>query len=127
MTAPPDAIEVAAPPTNRMVIAVLSMIGFFVALYLFAHNVGLLGQVVCGVGDCETVQSSRWAHVGPVPVSGIGLAGYAALLSLSLLGLPGFQLVVVSAHDLRRLRPPRRLGGRRRHRTATLGTRQNRC
>ena len=28
----------AAPPMNRMVVAVLAMGGFFVALYLFAHN-----------------------------------------------------------------------------------------
>ena len=29
---------VAAPPMNRMVVAVLAMGGFFVALYLFSHN-----------------------------------------------------------------------------------------
>ena len=39
----------AAPPTNRMVVAVLALGGFFVALYLFAHNLGLGGPIVCGV------------------------------------------------------------------------------
>ena len=75
------------PPANRMAVTVLALIGFFVALYLFAHNIGLTGPIVCGVGDCSTVQSSQYATVGPVPVSAIGLAGYVALLALGLLGL----------------------------------------
>ncbi len=79
-----------APPVNRMVIATLSLIGFFIAAYLFAHNAGWTGPIVCGVGDCATVQSSEYASVGPVPVSAIGLAGYVALLVLSFLGIqPG--------------------------------------
>ena len=73
-----------------MLVAVLSLAGFFIALYLFAHNLGLTGPIVCGVGDCATVQSSPWAKVGPVPVSGIGLAGYLGLFALAFLGLqPG--------------------------------------
>ena len=44
------------PPLNRMLVSVLSLIGFFVALYLWAHNAGLTGPIVCGVGDCATVQ-----------------------------------------------------------------------
>ena len=78
---------VAAPPMNRMVVAVLAMGGFFVALYLFSHNLGLGGPIVCGVGDCATVQSSRYATLGPVPVSVIGVLGYVVLLALSFMGL----------------------------------------
>lgn len=74
-------------PINRMAIALLSLIGALVAAYLVAHSFGLTGPLVCGIGECETVQSSRWAKVGPVPVSLIGLVGYLALLALSLLGL----------------------------------------
>lgn len=81
---------VAGPPMNRMVIAALSLVGLFVAFYLFAHNAGWTGPIVCGVGDCATVQSSEYAKVGPIPVSAIGLAGYVALLALSFLGIqPG--------------------------------------
>jgi uncharacterized membrane protein len=76
-----------APPLNRMLISVLSLIGFFVALYLWAHNAGLTGPIVCGVGDCATVQSSPYARIAGVPVSAIGVAGYAALFALSMLGL----------------------------------------
>lgn len=70
-----------------MVVAVLSLIGAFVAFYLLAANLGWTPPVPCGTGDCGTVQSSKYAQVGPVPVSGIGLAGYLALLALSLAGL----------------------------------------
>jgi uncharacterized membrane protein len=76
-----------APPTNRMVITLLAMIGFFVALYLWAHNAGLTGPIVCGVGDCATVQSSVYARIGPVPVSAIGVFGYVVVVALSFVGL----------------------------------------
>ncbi len=80
----------APAPVNRMVVAVLSLVGLFVAFYLMAHSFGWTGPLVCGIGECETVQSSRWAKVGEVPVSAIGFAGYATLLGLSVAGLqPG--------------------------------------
>jgi uncharacterized membrane protein len=80
----------APPPTNRMAIAVLSLVGLFVALYLTAHAFGWTGPLKCGIGECETVQASRWSHLGPVPVALIGFLGYVALLALSVVGLqPG--------------------------------------
>lgn len=85
--APADARTVGGPPANRMAVAMLSLIGFFVALYLWAHNAGLTGPIVCGVGDCATVQSSEYARIGPVPVSAVGVIGYLALTVLSFLGL----------------------------------------
>ncbi len=78
---------VSGPPLNRMLVSVLSLIGFFVAIYLWAHNAGLTGPIVCGVGDCATVQSSEYARIGGVPVSAIGVGGYTALFALSLMGL----------------------------------------
>ena len=78
------------PPTNRMVVAVLSLIGVFLAFYLLAHNLGWIPPLPCGIGDCHTVQNSKWAYVGPIPVSGVGLGGYVSLLVLALIGLqPG--------------------------------------
>ena len=82
-----DVGAVAPPPLSRMLVSVLSLVGFFVALYLWAHNAGLTGPIVCGVGDCATVQSSVYAKIGPVPVSAIGVAGYVALFVLSFAGL----------------------------------------
>lgn len=86
----PDAGDEGAPPTNRMVIALLALIGLFVAFYLVAHSFGWTGPLKCGIGDCGTVQASKWAKVGPVPVSLIGFVGYLALLTLAFLGIqPG--------------------------------------
>ncbi|MCY4574758.1 MAG: vitamin K epoxide reductase family protein [Gemmatimonadetes bacterium] len=70
-----------------MAVAVLSLAGTFLAFYLVANNLGWVPRVPCGTGDCGIVQSSRYAWVGPVPVSAIGLAGYLGLFVLSLLGL----------------------------------------
>jgi uncharacterized membrane protein len=70
-----------------MVVAVLSLIGLFIALYLLAYSVGLI-PLMCGVGSCETVQASEWAKIGgvlPVPLLGVG--GYAALLLVALYGI----------------------------------------
>jgi uncharacterized membrane protein len=78
---------VGAPPTNRMVVTLLALIGFFVALYLWAHNAGLTGPIVCGVGDCATVQASEFAYIGPVPVSSIGVFGYVILIALGITGI----------------------------------------
>lgn len=79
--------EPQAPPMNRMVIAVLSMAGLFVALYLLAHRLGLTGPLICGIGECATVQASKWSMIGPVPVSALGAGGYLSLLGVSLAGL----------------------------------------
>lgn len=70
-----------------MVVAVLSLGGAFLAFYLVAHNLGWVPPIPCGSGDCGTVQSSRYAWVGPIPVSAIGLSGYLALFALSIMGL----------------------------------------
>ena len=72
-----------------MVVAVLSLIGVFLAFYLVASNLGWTPPIPCGSGACGLVQSSRYAWIGPVPVSAIGLAGYLALFALSVAGLQG--------------------------------------
>ena len=77
----------APPPANRMAIAVMALIGFFIALYLLAHALGWTGSLLCGVGDCERVQQSVYSHIGPVPVAGIGMVGYLVLLVASFLGI----------------------------------------
>ena len=77
---------------NRMVIAVLSLVGFFVAFYLLSHSLGWTGTLMCGVGDCSAVQASPYAWVGPIPVSAIGFVGYIVYLGLSVVGIqPGWR------------------------------------
>jgi len=81
-----------SPRMNRMVIAVLALVGFFVCLYLVSHFYGLTGPLVCGVGDCGAVQASPYAQVGGFPLSLFGLGGYVLLLAASYLGIqPGWR------------------------------------
>lgn len=67
-----------------MAIAVLSLAGLFVALYLALHRVGLIGSLACGVdGGCSTVQTSAYATFVGVPVPFIGVLGYLVLFGVS--------------------------------------------
>jgi uncharacterized membrane protein len=70
-----------------MVLAILALLGFLVSLYMLAYAMGFTGPVICGIGNCEAVQNSPYARIGPVPVAGLGVLGYLALLILSFLGL----------------------------------------
>jgi len=72
---------------HRMVIATLSLVGLFVALYLSLWKLGLMGPMVCGLGSCEVVQTSRYAYLFGIPVAFYGVGGYLAMLGVSLAGL----------------------------------------
>ena len=75
----------------RMWVALLSLVGVFVAAYLYLYKIGKIGTMACGTGGCETVQLSEWATFGGIEVSLIGLLGYLVLLGVALLGLqPAF-------------------------------------
>ena len=67
--------------------ALLSLAGVFIALYLYLHKLGIIGQLACGTGGCETVQLSPYSRFLGIPVPLIGLGGYGTLLFLSLRAL----------------------------------------
>lgn len=71
----------------RMAAALLSLLGIFVAAYLYLYKLGRIGTLACGTGGCETVQLSRWSSFLGVDVALIGLIGYVGLLVLSVLSL----------------------------------------
>lgn len=80
-----------SPPLNRMVLAILGLLGFMVAVYMWAYAAGLTGPVLCSVGDCEAVQNSEYARIAGIPVAAFGVFGYLALLVTALGGLqPAF-------------------------------------
>ncbi|HUP90064.1 MAG TPA: vitamin K epoxide reductase family protein [Longimicrobiales bacterium] len=79
--------EIQPTPMNRMVIAVLALIGLLISTYLTLHKFGIIGTLACGTGSCETVQTSKWAVFMGVPVPVLGLIGYAVLLVAALVGL----------------------------------------
>lgn len=74
-----------AAPLTRMGIAVLSLVGLFIAAYLLLHRLGIVGALACGAdGGCAVVQSSRWAVFLGIPVPAWGVVGYGLLFGASL-------------------------------------------
>ena len=72
--------------TKRMAIAALSLVGVFVALYLTLYKLGVFGVLRCGLGSCETVNTSQWAVFLGLPVAAWGLGFYAAALAVAVVG-----------------------------------------
>jgi uncharacterized membrane protein len=70
-----------------MLAALIALVGLFVALYLTLYKVGVIGELVCGIGSCEAVQTSRWSTFLGLPVAAWGLAFYTSVLALALAGL----------------------------------------
>jgi uncharacterized membrane protein len=70
-----------------MSIAVLAMIGMFIALYLTLYKLGVIGTLSCSIGSCETVNTSRWARFAGLPVAGWGVFFYLDALVLALVGI----------------------------------------
>ncbi|HJU69754.1 MAG TPA: vitamin K epoxide reductase family protein [Gemmatimonadaceae bacterium] len=69
-----------------MTIAVLSLVGILIALYLTLYKLGVIGDLSCTLGSCETVNTSKWATFLGLPVAAWGLAAYVALFALSTAG-----------------------------------------
>jgi uncharacterized membrane protein len=70
-----------------MAVSVLSLLGIFVALYLLLWKIGVLGELSCTTSGCETVQTSAYSDFLGVPVALYGVAGFASLFVVSLVGL----------------------------------------
>ncbi len=70
-----------------MAAALLSLTGFFVALYLYLWKLGLVGTLACGTGACEAVQLSPYSRFLGIEVPLIGAVGYLTLFLASLIGL----------------------------------------
>ena len=71
----------------RQAIALLALVGLFVALYLWLHALGFGGPIKCGTGECETVQTSQYAVLIGLPVAFYGVVGYLAILIVALVAL----------------------------------------
>ena len=72
---------------SRQAIALLALVGFFIALYLWLHALGYGGPLKCGTGACETVQTSPQAVQFGIPVALYGVIGYLALFIVAIIGL----------------------------------------
>jgi uncharacterized membrane protein len=70
-----------------MLAALVALAGLFVAIYLTLYKLGVIGTLSCSVGSCETVQLSSWATLLGLPVAAWGVGYYAAVLTLTLVGV----------------------------------------
>lgn len=73
---------------NKIILGILlfSFLGFLDATYLTLKH--LQGTVPpCTISGCETVLSSVYASIGPIPLAAVGAAFYLALLILTMLTL----------------------------------------
>jgi uncharacterized membrane protein len=70
-----------------MLAALLSLAGLFVAAYLTMYKLGVIGDLACSLGSCETVQLSRWASFLGLPVAAWGIGFYAIMFVVALAGV----------------------------------------
>jgi uncharacterized membrane protein len=72
--------------SKRMVVSALALAGVFLATYLTLYKLGFIGSLSCSVGECETVNLSRWATFMGLPVAAWGTGFYATVFLLAFLG-----------------------------------------
>ncbi len=73
--------------TKRMIVAMLALAGIFVALFLFLYKIGVVGNLSCSIGSCETVNLSRWSIFLGAPVAAWGVGFYVVMFVLSVASL----------------------------------------
>ncbi|MDP9202917.1 MAG: vitamin K epoxide reductase family protein [Gemmatimonadota bacterium] len=72
--------------TKRMIVAALALAGIFISIYLTLYKLGLIGELSCSIGSCETVNTSRWSTFLGLPVAAWGLFFYIDVFVLALAG-----------------------------------------
>lgn len=75
-----------------MIVAALALAGIFISLYLTLYKLGVIGELSCSIGSCESVNTSKWSSFLGLPVAGWGLLFYSEVFVIALLGtLPRFE------------------------------------
>jgi uncharacterized membrane protein len=69
-----------------MIVAALALAGIFISLYLTLYKFGVIGELTCSIGSCETVNTSKWSTFLHLPVALWGLLFYLEVFVISLLG-----------------------------------------
>ncbi|MDQ6770075.1 MAG: vitamin K epoxide reductase family protein [Gemmatimonadota bacterium] len=72
--------------TKRMIVAALSLAGIFISLYLTLYKLGVIGELTCSIGSCETVNTSKWSTFLHLPVAMWGLFFYVEVFVIALAG-----------------------------------------
>jgi uncharacterized membrane protein len=75
-----------------MIVAALALAGIFISIYLTLYKLGVIGELSCSIGSCETVNTSRWSILMGLPVAAWGLFFYVDVFVIALLGtMPRFE------------------------------------
>jgi uncharacterized membrane protein len=75
-----------------MIVAALALAGIFISLYLTLYKLGVIGELSCSIGSCETVNSSKWSRFLGPPVAAWGLLFYLDVFAIAFIGtLPRFE------------------------------------
>jgi uncharacterized membrane protein len=75
-----------------MIVAALALAGIFISLYLTLYKVGVIGELSCSIGSCETVNTSKWSTFLHLPVALWGLLFYLDVFVIALVGtIPRFE------------------------------------
>lgn len=69
-----------------MIVAALALAGIFISIYLTLYKLGVIGELSCSIGSCETVNTSRWSVFLGLPVAAWGLLFYLDVFGVALLG-----------------------------------------
>jgi uncharacterized membrane protein len=78
--------------TKRMIVAALALAGIFISLYLTLYKIGVIGELSCSIGSCETVNLSKWSRFLGLPVAAWGLFFYVDVFAIAVVGtLPRFE------------------------------------
>jgi uncharacterized membrane protein len=69
-----------------MIVAALALAGIFISIYLTLYKLGVIGELSCTLGSCETVNTSRWSVFLGLPVAAWGLFFYLDVFGVALVG-----------------------------------------
>jgi uncharacterized membrane protein len=69
-----------------MIVAALSLAGIFISVYLTLYKLGVIGELTCSIGSCETVNASRWSVFLGLPVAAWGLLFYIDVFVIAAIG-----------------------------------------
>ncbi|HYU54035.1 MAG TPA: vitamin K epoxide reductase family protein [Gemmatimonadaceae bacterium] len=72
--------------TKRMIVAALALAGIFISLYLTLYKLGVIGELSCTIGSCETVNTSKWSRFLGLPVAAWGLLFYIDVFLIAFVG-----------------------------------------
>jgi uncharacterized membrane protein len=75
-----------------MIVAALALAGIFISLYLTLYKIGVIGELSCSIGSCETVNLSKWSRFLGLPVAAWGLFFYIDVFAIAMIGtMPRFE------------------------------------